>query len=94
MMSREVGIVRSDASLQRAANHIAGLRRMLADRGHADSNVETLELNNLVLVADLMMRDARARRESRGAHFNQDWPDRSAEPPGMAVPQRAGASGR
>ncbi|MGE8657558.1 MAG: L-aspartate oxidase [Achromobacter sp.] len=86
MMTREVGIVRSDASLRRAADHIAGLNRALASRGHADTHPEMLELRNLAGVAELMVRDARACRESRGAHFNQDRPGRAAAPAPGASP--------
>lgn len=86
MMTREVGIVRSDASLRRAADHIAGLNRALASRGHADTHPEMLELRNLAGVAELMVRDARACRESRGAHFNQDRPSRAAAPARGASP--------
>ncbi|WP_422841788.1 hypothetical protein [Achromobacter xylosoxidans] len=87
-MTLEAGIVRSDASLRRAADHIAALRRALDARDHLDDSLEGLELRNLALVADLTVRDARDRRESRGAHFNQDWPDRSALPASPAMPPR------
>lgn len=71
-MTRDAGIVRSDASLRRAADHIAQLRRTLD--GLPDDGLAMLELRNLATAADLIVRDARARRESRGAHFNQDHP--------------------
>lgn len=88
LMTLEAGIVRSDASLRRAADHIAALRRALDARDHLDDSLEGLELRNLALVADLTVRDARDRRESRGAHFNQDWPDRSTPPASRAMPRR------
>lgn len=88
LMTLEAGIVRSDASLRRAADHITALRRALDARDHLDDSLEGLELRNLALVADLTVRDARDRRESRGAHFNQDWPDRSTPPASRAMPRR------
>ncbi|OCZ63874.1 hypothetical protein A9G00_24875 [Achromobacter xylosoxidans] len=78
IMTRDAGIVRSDASLRRAAGHIARLRRALARR--IDDGPALRELRNLATVAALIVRDARARRESRGAHFNVDRP---GPPPGL-----------
>jgi L-aspartate oxidase len=37
-----------------------------------------LELRNLVQVADLIVRSARARQESRGLHFSRDYPEMAA----------------
>jgi len=79
-MSRDVGVVRSDASLRRAAGFIGPLRAELEERLRRDGlSLELLELRNLALVADLIVRAASARDESRGAHFNRDRADWSAE---------------
>ncbi|MDT4825811.1 L-aspartate oxidase [compost metagenome] len=85
LMSRDVGVVRSDASLQRAAAFIGPLRAGLEARLHREGlSLELLELRNLALIADLIVRGASARRESRGAHFNSDRPGRNGA--GRAVP--------
>jgi L-aspartate oxidase len=79
-MSRDVGVVRSDASLRRAAGFIGPLRAELEARLRRDGlSLDLLELRNLALVADLIVRAASARDESRGAHFNRDRADWRAE---------------
>ncbi|MCD0503809.1 hypothetical protein LPZ50_12375, partial [Bordetella petrii] len=75
LMNEHVGIVRSDASLAHAAAQIAGWRQAVAHRWQTQgASRELLELRNLLQVGELIVRAASARRESRGAHFNQDWP--------------------
>ncbi|HEY9272371.1 L-aspartate oxidase, partial [Achromobacter sp.] len=75
LMSRDVGVLRSDASLARAAAYIGPLRvEMEARLSREGVSLELLELRNLALVADLIVRAASARDESRGAHFNKDRP--------------------
>ena len=72
-----VGIVRNDHRLAIAARYLEIFRRSI-ESYYWDFVLDRdlIELRNLSLVAELIVRCARERRESRGLHFNEDHPER------------------
>lgn len=72
-----VGIVRSDFRLARAAEFLRVIGRQIqSDYWSFSVEPDLIELRNLTLCAELIVRSARRRRESRGLHYNVDHPER------------------
>ena len=75
-----VGIVRTTKRLQRALHRIEMLKREITEY-YQDYYVSKnlIELRNLVLVSEMIVRCAMQRKESRGLHYTLDYPEQSDE---------------
>jgi len=75
-----VGIVRTTKRLQRALHRIEMLKREITEY-YQDYQVSKnlIELRNLVLVSEMIVRCAMERKESRGLHYTLDYPELGPE---------------
>jgi len=73
-----VGIVRSDRRLKRARRRIRMIREEVANYYKEYLvTADLIELRNLAAVAELIVRCAQQRKESRGLHYNINWPQKN-----------------
>jgi succinate dehydrogenase / fumarate reductase, flavoprotein subunit len=82
MMQDLVGIVRREEEMQKALEGLAALRKR-AEKAKATGNREynpgwhtALDLHNLLTISEAIARAAITRKESRGGHFRDDYPDK------------------
>ena len=94
-----VGIVRREGDMRRALSAIEELRAR-AKRVSVDGNREynpgwhtALDLGNLLTIAEAITRSALERRESRGGHFRDDYPDKDASYGSFNIVIRQGDDG-
>jgi succinate dehydrogenase / fumarate reductase flavoprotein subunit len=99
MMQELVGIVRREEEMRRALDGIAALRRRaarVAVPGNREYNPgwhTALDLSNLLSVAEAVTRSAIERKESRGGHFRDDYPEKDAAFTGINILLRRGDDG-
>jgi succinate dehydrogenase / fumarate reductase flavoprotein subunit len=85
MMQSLVGIVRQESEMQQAVERLKGLRAR-AEKAGVTGNREynsgwhtAIDLHNLLTVSEAIAMAGLARKESRGAHFREDYPNKSDE---------------
>jgi len=100
MMQELVGIVRTERELDDAISKIEGLQRVAAraacggNRGYNPGWHTAMELTHMLTVAEAIARSAKERKESRGGHFREDFPDKSEEFSKKNICLKKGADGR
>ena len=100
MMQDLVGIVRKEAEMQTALDGLEKLReraRRVGVGGHREYNPgwhAAIDLPNLLLVSEAVTRSAIERRESRGGHFREDYPDKDPAFGKVNLVVRKGKDGR
>lgn len=85
-----VGIVRTNKRLERALRRVRNLRHEIRQY-YFDYLVtaDTLELRNIADVAELIIRSALVRHESRGLHYTLDYPERLPTAKNTLLPGRS-----
>jgi L-aspartate oxidase len=70
-----LGISRSDETLQKAQKRIDIMKdEVLETFWNSPITVERIELKNIAFIAEMIVRCAMLRKESRGLHYNEDYP--------------------
>jgi succinate dehydrogenase / fumarate reductase flavoprotein subunit len=99
MMQELVGIVRQEQEMQQALERIgelAAASERVGVGGNREYNAgwhTALDLNNLLTVSEIVTRAALERKESRGAHFRDDFPDKDENFGTFNIVARKGAGG-
>jgi succinate dehydrogenase / fumarate reductase, flavoprotein subunit len=100
VMQDYVGIVRNEADMQRALERIdnlVGEASHVAVSGHREYNPgwhTALDLRCMLIVSEAVTRAALDRKESRGAQFREDYPDKDPEYSRFNIVVKRGSGGR
>jgi succinate dehydrogenase / fumarate reductase flavoprotein subunit len=100
MMQDLVGIVRREEEMQRALEGLsvlgerAGRVKVTGNREYNPGWHTALDLHNLLTVSEAITRAGLARKESRGGHFRDDYPDKVARFGTVNLVARKGPDGR
>ncbi|MBL8998119.1 MAG: fumarate reductase/succinate dehydrogenase flavoprotein subunit [Gemmatimonadetes bacterium] len=99
MMQEHVGIVRTESEMQEALVKLIALRKR-AEKAGAVGNREynpawhtAMDLGNLITISEAITRSAIDRKESRGGHFRDDFPEKDPAAARFNVVVRKGADG-
>lgn len=86
LMTEQCGVFRNGQTLEQALGQIRQLKKRYLNVGLTNKSrifnyelQEALELNNMLRIAEVIVYSALQRRESRGAHFRSDYPERNDE---------------
>jgi succinate dehydrogenase / fumarate reductase flavoprotein subunit len=99
MMQDLVGIVRQEDEMVRALEGLERLKARAARAGvsgHREYNTgwhTAQDLGNLLIVSEAITRSALERKESRGGHFRQDYPEKDSTFAAFNIGVRRGADG-
>jgi succinate dehydrogenase / fumarate reductase flavoprotein subunit len=100
IMQNLVGIVRVEGEMQQAIEKIEQLRKRAAKAG-ITGNIEyntgwhtALDLDNMLVISEMIAMAGIERKESRGGHFRDDYPEKSADWAKFNLKMTRGADGR
>ena len=86
LMTEQVSVFRDESALTKALEGIRQLKKRCLNVGLTNKSAvfnyelqEAFELSNMLSAAEAIVTSALARRESRGAHFRKDYPERNDE---------------
>ena len=99
MMQSLVGIVRTEGEMRQALQELGALKARAAKagiQGHREYNPgwhTAIDLGHLLTVSEAITRSAIERKESRGGHFREDYPDKNPEYSTFNIVTRKGGGG-